>query len=267
MWEVLIQKDQEWFVYLNNLGSPQWDPLWRAISDKWVALPLYALLLLLAVRELGWKRTALFLVFVALLITCTDQLANFFKYGMQRLRPCHEPSLEGIVRLAKSSCGGHFGYFSAHAANAFGLAAYFAVFWGVIIIGFSGLILWFPEFFTALGIPGWVINVATIVHSDEALLATGFIFTVHFFNTHFRPDKFPMDKVIFSGLVPLEEYKKDRPREYKKLVDSGELEKRLFKGQISEKRLRVIKIFGFSALFVGISLIGLIIYSVLFGYN
>ena len=130
MWEVLIQKDQEWFVYLNNLGSPQWDPLWRAISDKWVALPLYALLLLLAVRELGWKRTALFLVFVALLITCTDQLANFFKYGMQRLRPCHEPSLEGIVRLAKSSCGGHFGYFSAHAANAFGLAAYFAVFWG-----------------------------------------------------------------------------------------------------------------------------------------
>jgi undecaprenyl-diphosphatase len=141
MWEILIQKDQEWFLYLNNLGSPQWDPFWRAVSDKWVALPLYGLLLFLAVRELGWKRTALFLVFIALLITSTDQLANFFKYGMQRLRPCHEPALDGLVRLAKSSCGGRFGYFSAHAANAFGLAAYFAVFWGRRHRIWAGLLL------------------------------------------------------------------------------------------------------------------------------
>ena len=67
---------------------------------------------------------------------------------------------------------------------------YFAVFWGMIIIGFTGLVLWFPEFFTRI-LPGWSINVATIIHSDEALLAVGFIFTIHFFNTHFRPDKFP----------------------------------------------------------------------------
>ncbi|HPF36756.1 MAG TPA: cytochrome C, partial [Candidatus Krumholzibacteria bacterium] len=75
---------------------------------------------------------------------------------------------------------------------------YLAVFWGVAMIGFSGLVLWFPEFFTRL-LPGWFINVATIIHSDEALLATGFIFTIHFFNTHFRPDRFPMDPVIFTG--------------------------------------------------------------------
>mgnify|MGYP003336957914 CR=1 FL=1 len=50
-----------------------------------------------------------------------------------------------------------------------------------------------------LFLPGWAFNVATIVHSDEALLATGFIFTVHFFNTHGRPEKFPMDPVIFTG--------------------------------------------------------------------
>jgi cytochrome b subunit of formate dehydrogenase len=143
---------------------------------------------------------------------------------------------------------------------------YFAVFWGVAIIGLSGLIKWYPEYFTFI-LPGWIINVAGIVHSDEALLAVGFIFTIHFFNTHLRPEAFPMDKVIFSGLVPLEEYKKDRPREYEALVASGDLEKRLVKGQISETRKRVIKIFGFSALFIGITLIGLIIYSVLFGYS
>jgi len=58
------------------------------------------------------------------------------------------------------------------------------------VIGSTGLVLWFPELFT-LFLPGWAINVATIIHSDEALLAVGFIFTVHFFNTHFRPDRFP----------------------------------------------------------------------------
>ncbi|MFQ5583857.1 MAG: cytochrome C, partial [Calditrichia bacterium] len=78
---------------------------------------------------------------------------------------------------------------------------YFAVFWGVAVIGLSGLMLWFPEYFTNL-LPGWFINIAQIIHSDEALLAVGFIFTIHFFNTHLRPESFPMDLVIFTGLVP-----------------------------------------------------------------
>ena len=103
---------------------------------------------------------------------------------------------------------------------------YFAVFWGVAVIGFSGLILWFPEFFTSLGLPGWFINVATIIHSDEALLAVGFIFTVHFFNTHFRPDKFPIDITIFTGSMSVEEFKEDRPRQYN-LMDTDELNERL----------------------------------------
>jgi thiosulfate reductase cytochrome b subunit len=143
---------------------------------------------------------------------------------------------------------------------------YFAVFWGVAIIGFSGLMLWFPEFFTIF-VPGWLINVATIIHSDEALLAVGFIFTIHFFNTHLRPEAFPMDKVIFTGLVPLEEYKKDRPHEYKELKKSGELESRIVKDYISPGREKLIKIMGFTFLFVGVTLILLIIYSMLFGYS
>jgi cytochrome b subunit of formate dehydrogenase len=67
---------------------------------------------------------------------------------------------------------------------------YFAVFWGIAVIGSTGLTLWFPVFFTRF-IPGSFLNVATIIHSDEALLATGFIFTVHFFNTHLRPENSP----------------------------------------------------------------------------
>lgn len=143
---------------------------------------------------------------------------------------------------------------------------YFAVFWGVAIIGFSGLILWFPEFFTSLGLPGPVINIATIIHSDEALLATGFIFTVHFFNTHFRPDRFPMDTVMFSGSITLEELKEDRPRQYKYLKDNNMLEGMLVKPP-SPYFMRMAKIFGFTALTLGLLLVVLIIYSMLFLYQ
>lgn len=142
---------------------------------------------------------------------------------------------------------------------------YFAVFWGVFVIGSTGLILWFPELFTRV-LPGWAVNVATIVHSDEALLAVGFIFTVHFFNTHFRPDKFPMDPVIFTGRVPLEELKHDKPREYEALRDSGRLEK-LLVDPVPKRTERAMKVFGFVALGIGLTLIALIVYTVLFGYR
>lgn len=143
---------------------------------------------------------------------------------------------------------------------------YLAVFWGVAIIGFSGLMLWFPEFFTGLGIPGWFINVATIIHSDEALLATGFIFTIHFFNTHFRPDKFPMDTVIFTGKVQLDEFIEDRPRQYDQLKAANELENRLVEAP-PQWLERWARIFGFTALSTGILIIILIIYSMVFLYQ
>ncbi len=142
---------------------------------------------------------------------------------------------------------------------------YFAVFWGMFIIGSTGLLLWFPEFFT-LFIPGWTVNVATILHSDEALLAVAFIFTVHFFNTHFRPDKFPMDPVIFTGRVPVEELKRDKPREYEALVAKGELLDKLVEPYPAKLEM-AFRVFGFVALSVGLTLIGLILYSVLFGYR
>lgn len=141
---------------------------------------------------------------------------------------------------------------------------YMAVFWGVAVIGLSGLILWFPEFFTQF-IPGWAINVAQIIHSDEALLATGFIFTVHFFNTHLRPESYPMDTVIFTGHVPLEEYKKDRPREYQELVESGKLDSVTVDKEFNPTWIKVIKFFGYVFLSLGIIMVILIVYSLIAG--
>ncbi|MBT8221801.1 MAG: phosphatase PAP2 family protein [Eudoraea sp.] len=125
MWEELIHLDKDLFLFLNQLGSERWDAFWMVLTNKGTAVPLYVVLLILSYSHLGWKKTLMVLISVALLITCTDQLANFFKYGVMRLRPCYDPELGEQVRLVKASCGGKYGYFSAHAANSFAIALFF----------------------------------------------------------------------------------------------------------------------------------------------
>jgi cytochrome b subunit of formate dehydrogenase len=142
---------------------------------------------------------------------------------------------------------------------------YFAVFWGIFVIGSTGLMLWFPELFTYI-FPGWFINVATIIHSDEALLAVGFIFTVHFFNTHLRPEKFPMDLVVFTGRMSLEEFKEDKPAEYEALVRTGKLEQYLVE-PYPPIVLRAVRAFGWTALSIGFSIVIWIIYAMIFSYQ
>ena len=100
---------------------------------------------------------------------------------------------------------------------------YMAEVFGTGIIGITGLLLWFPQFF-AQWLPGWVFNIATLIHGYEALLAIVFIFTVHFFNANLRPGKFPVDDVIFTGRMPEEEFKEERDGEYEYLKARGELE-------------------------------------------
>ena len=67
-------------------------------------------------------------------------------------------------------------------------------------------------------------NIAMVVHGEEALLAVGFIFTIHFFNGHLRPEKFPMDSVIFTGRVTVKEMEEERPDEFARLTAAGRID-------------------------------------------
>lgn len=138
---------------------------------------------------------------------------------------------------------------------------YWAVFWGVSMIGTSGLFLWFPTFF-AKYFPGWIFNVAIIVHSDEALLAAGFIFSIHFFNTHLRPTKFPLDHVIITGRISEEDLIYEHPLEYQQMQKEGTLA-----GKRTDPpplwMMNLSRIVGFSALALGIAIITVIIFSLL----
>jgi cytochrome b subunit of formate dehydrogenase len=100
---------------------------------------------------------------------------------------------------------------------------YWGVFWGMAIIGFSGYAMWFAPFFAHF-IPGSWLNIALLIHGEEAILATGWIFVIHFFNTHLRPENFPMDLTIFTGRLSEEDLKNMHPVEYERLEKSGGLE-------------------------------------------
>ena len=136
---------------------------------------------------------------------------------------------------------------------------YWAVFWGMAIIGGSGLLLWFPVFFSKL-LPGWMFNIAALVHGEEALLAVGFIFTFHFFNGHVRPAKFPMDTVVFTGRISEHELREERATEYERLVREGRLETKVAPPPTLESRAFGWFVGG-AALVLGIVAIALIVYS------
>jgi cytochrome b subunit of formate dehydrogenase len=136
---------------------------------------------------------------------------------------------------------------------------YWAVFWGMGVIGGSGLMLWFPTFFARI-LPGWVFNIATVIHGEEALLAVIFIFTVHFFNENIRPEKFPMDEVMFTGRVSAEELRLERPGEWKRLQNERSLDG--LRVPPASRRLHVAgRIIGAAAISLGLVLVTLTIYS------
>ena len=123
MMDGLIQLDTRLFLFLNGLNNETFDAIMWWVSGKTTWWPFYLLLL----GFLGWqKRWQLvpMLLFIVISITLTDQPSvHLFKNVFHRLRPCHEPALEGLVHLVNNKCGGQYGFISSHAANVFGIAA------------------------------------------------------------------------------------------------------------------------------------------------
>lgn len=129
--------------------------------------------------------------------------------------------------------------------------------WGasadIILIGSTGIILWFPNQFCAL-LPGQTLNVADLIHGKLALLATGFVFAIHFFSANLRPEKFPMDISILTGLVSQEEMEEERPELVERLRNTGRLEQTLAETP-SRGILLLAMLAGAVALAIGLALL------------
>ena len=131
---------------------------------------------------------------------------------------------------------------------------YWAPFWGIAMLAATGAMLWFKTL-TAAYLPGWTFNVATVAHGDEALLAAAYLFTVHYFVNHWRPDKFPLDIVIFTGSMPLEEFKREYAVEYRPLGGNRTNSSSIWWTAPSRPLTLGSKILGFGLVAVGLALL------------
>jgi undecaprenyl-diphosphatase len=125
MTDFLKSIDTRAFLFVNGRHNDALDHFFYFLSEKWVWLPLYALLLFLYAREYR-QRLPVVLLVITLLIALSDQTAShLLKNTVMRLRPCHDEALAGRVHLVNGYCGGLYGFVSSHAANAFALATFF----------------------------------------------------------------------------------------------------------------------------------------------
>ena len=113
--EELINLDKELFVFLNNLGSEPFDAFWLIITKQLHWTPFFVAVFYLLQRKLGWKNLGIIVLFIAVLITFTDQITNLVKNYFQRIRPCNDEALIGLIRFVKDS--DTFSFFSGHASN------------------------------------------------------------------------------------------------------------------------------------------------------
>ena len=120
--DYIINKDRELFIYLNSLGNEHWDTFWLAVTNKFVWIPLYLLLLFLLYKYYGWKKTLILLFIAAVLVTFTDQFVNLIKNISHRLRPNNDPSINQIIRILKNSGG--YSFVSGHATNSLAVSTF-----------------------------------------------------------------------------------------------------------------------------------------------
>lgn len=120
--EYILRKDRELLVFFNALGNEKWDFFWLNLTNKYIWIPLYVLLLFLFFKYYGWKK-ALFTVFIiALLVTFTDQSVNLIKEITQRIRPNNDDTIKNLIRVVKNSSD--FSFVSGHAANSFAVSIF-----------------------------------------------------------------------------------------------------------------------------------------------
>lgn len=126
----LIHIDQTLLLAINNCHAPWADTLFWWVSNRFVWIPLYLLLVFLLFKRFGWRQTLLLLVGFAVAVGLSDWVSSgLIKPLVARPRPTHEPALAGLLHIVRGYHGGHYGFVSSHAANTMACALLFSLTW------------------------------------------------------------------------------------------------------------------------------------------
>ncbi|WP_396152483.1 phosphatase PAP2 family protein [Flavobacterium sp.] len=115
MLDYVIHLDKKLFIFLNNLGSKPFDEIWLLVTKQLNWIPFFLILLFILYKKLGTKKLGIAILTVAALITFTNEITDVIKFSVQRIRPCNDDTLAGLIRVVKDS--DTFSYFSGHASN------------------------------------------------------------------------------------------------------------------------------------------------------
>lgn len=118
----IIQYDKDLLVYLNGLGTENWDGFWLLITNQLSWIPLYLVFLYMIFRSFGWKKTLGLLLLTALMITFSDQFTVFMKNYFERLRPNRDPSINQLIRILKNNSS--FSFVSGHATTSMAVSLF-----------------------------------------------------------------------------------------------------------------------------------------------
>lgn len=130
IFDILEHADKAASLAINNLHSAFTDQMWLTFSGKKEWIPLYVLMAGFLIWRIGWKKGLTAILTIGVTILCIDQFANLIKNWADRLRPCNDPEMiaNGLRALVPASTRSCYGFFSAHAGNAMGLAVCFGYF-------------------------------------------------------------------------------------------------------------------------------------------
>lgn len=185
MLESLINKDQQLLIYLNNLGTDFWDPIFMYITHQINWWPFFVILIFLLLKKISLKQFGLLVLVLALFFIFTDQMTNVVKYAVARLRPVNDPDILPHLRYLRGANSPSF--FSGHASNSMGsillifliMKKYYKYAW---VIFFFPLLFAYTRIYLALHYPldilcGYLFGLAS---------GTLFYFIFKYFNNRFN---------------------------------------------------------------------------------